>query len=53
MRESILNKIQVCAHCRKAYIPQIEGDKDSCDECLNDMFVPEESYLQYEKESND
>lgn len=42
MRESILSKIQVCAHCRKAYIPEVEGDDEFCDECLDDPFIPEE-----------
>jgi hypothetical protein len=53
MRESILNKIQICEHCRKAYIPNIEGDAKTCDECLDDPFIPEEPYLEYDKESDD
>jgi len=45
MGESILSKIQVCAHCRKAYIPNVEGDHEFCDECLDDPFIPEESVV--------
>lgn len=34
MTKSILNKIALCDRCKKAFMPFIEGDEKTCDECL-------------------
>lgn len=29
-----LSKIAICDRCKKAFIPFVEGDATTCDECL-------------------
>ena len=44
MRESILSKLVVCKQCRKAYIPNVDGDENYCDSCIDgsDIVKPTE-----------
>jgi len=43
--KSIIQRINVCMYCRKAYLAEVEGDHEACDLCLDDPFIAEESVV--------
>jgi hypothetical protein len=40
MKESILSKIAICRYCGTAYIPEVEGDFEACDPCIDSVEEP-------------
>jgi hypothetical protein len=43
MKQSILNSIVFCDRCNKAFIPELEGDNKTCDECLSEDELEEDA----------
>jgi hypothetical protein len=34
MKQSFINKINLCAKCNHAFIIDVEGDQETCDSCI-------------------
>ena len=35
MKESIKHRVAFCKVCNKPYIPDVDGDNDTCDSCAD------------------
>ena len=39
MKQSFINKIVLCKHCRHAFIINEQGSEDTCDSCLAEFEI--------------
>lgn len=39
MKQSFINKIILCKHCRHAFIMNEQGSEDTCDSCLAEFEI--------------
>lgn len=42
MKQTMINRIRLCEHCRKAYIINEQGDDTTCDSCLAESELTHE-----------
>jgi len=42
MKQTMINRICLCDHCRKAFIINEQGNESTCDNCLAEDELPHE-----------
>jgi uncharacterized CHY-type Zn-finger protein len=52
VKQSLINKIVLCKHCRHAFIINEQGDEDTCDSCLAEFEIRGKLIDEFKGENN-